>query len=432
MSATHVLLSAWSVAFITLLSLDGTATESRSQFSRLNITVGIYGISEPYILSSLPYVLPGFLGGLDYIGPRYNFQISATVLSGRHTVMVRDCIELAQYLYLVPQFYYSRPRDGSLFLLLHTGCNEIYDLSAMSLEWNTLVLSSAGPNTSGLSSLLRLFHNLISSSVVDFTQMIIVLQELLRYFSWSTIAIVRDKDTLYYSLVDVMTSLNENAKDKLTITVYNLHNITSMNDGLLLTEIKNHARIILLLMNAATVRGFLSKAHNASMTNGEYVYIFMEPYYNERRYGKLAWNINQADDLDVKEGFRSLLFVTSTCHGRHTGNKALMNKFKNESIVNYGGVYWEREEPINAFFMYKLVKLVGQILDGALQAGMNVHDGYSVADLFRERTFTVERSPMRTDKYNRVLFDYCVKDFNFEHGTWNTVCGRCVRVSRKD
>ncbi|GAV01426.1 hypothetical protein RvY_12139-2 [Ramazzottius varieornatus] len=141
MSATHVLLSAWSVAFITLLSLDGTATESRSQFSRLNITVGIYGISEPYILSSLPYVLPGFLGGLDYIGPRYNFQISATVLSGRHTVMVRDCIELAQYLYLVPQFYYSRPRDGSLFLLLHTGCNEIYDLSAMSLEWNTLVLS---------------------------------------------------------------------------------------------------------------------------------------------------------------------------------------------------------------------------------------------------------------------------------------------------
>ncbi|GAV01422.1 hypothetical protein RvY_12136 [Ramazzottius varieornatus] len=94
---------------------------------------------------------------------------------------------------------------------------------------------SAGPNTSGLSSLLRLFHNLISSSVVDFTQMIIVLQELLKYFSWLAIAIVRDKDPLFSSLVDVMTSLNENAKEKLTMTVYSLFNVTSMNDGLLLT-----------------------------------------------------------------------------------------------------------------------------------------------------------------------------------------------------
>lgn len=72
--------------------------------------------------------------------------------------------------------------------------------------------------------------------------MIIVLQHLLKSFSWSTIAIVRDKDPLYSSLVDVMTSLNENAKEKLTITVHNLFSVTSMDDGVLLKEIKNHAR----------------------------------------------------------------------------------------------------------------------------------------------------------------------------------------------
>lgn len=72
--------------------------------------------------------------------------------------------------------------------------------------------------------------------------------------------------------------------------------------------------------------------------------------------------------------------------------------------------------------MYELVELAGRIFDDALQNGMDVYDGYSVADLFRERAFTVEGRTMRTDKYSRVLFDYCVEDFDFEDGSWKTVC----------
>ena len=99
---------------------------------RLNITVGIYGISIPSILSSLPYALPGFLEGLDKIADRYHFNISSTVLTGHQTKVVRNCEELSQYLYLVPEFYHKRPKDGSLFFLLHTGCQDLNELCALS------------------------------------------------------------------------------------------------------------------------------------------------------------------------------------------------------------------------------------------------------------------------------------------------------------
>ena len=99
---------------------------------RLNITVGVYGMNTPYILSTLPFALPGFLGGLDDIADRYHYNISSIVLTGPRTKIVRDCEELAQNLYLVPEFYYKRPADGSLFFLLHTGCFEIYNLCALS------------------------------------------------------------------------------------------------------------------------------------------------------------------------------------------------------------------------------------------------------------------------------------------------------------
>ena len=199
------------------------------------------------------------------------------------------------------------------------------------------------------------------------------------------------------------------------------------------------------------------------------VYIHIQPYFNERRYGKLAWRQNHTDDYlsqkyavsrsntidftpferefkarryidctcvcfwrvfvqQVKEAFRSLLFVTSTgtCEGRQTGSKDLMKKLKSESMQKYGGMYWESEEvrinyyrsrvwlvcknnnttyeytlleqPTIAYFMYELVKLGGQILNAALEAGRDMFDGsiYTMADLFREKTFSVDGKTMRT------------------------------------
>ena len=46
----------------------------------------------------------------------------------------------------------------------------------------------------------------------------------------------------------------------------------------------------------------------------------------------------------VKEAFRSLLFITSTCDGKQTANKDILKKLKYESVQKYGGIYWESEE----------------------------------------------------------------------------------------
>ena len=112
--------------------------------------------------------------------------------------------------------------------------------------------------------------------------------------------------------------------------------------------------------------------------------------------------------------------------GRQTGRKDLMKKLKSESMQKYGGMYWEIEEvrinyyrsrvwlvcknnnttyeytlleqPTIAYFMYELVKLGGQILNAALEAGRDMFDGsiYTMADLFREKTFSVDGKTMRT------------------------------------
>ena len=71
--------------------------------------------------------------------------------------------------------------------------------------------------------------------------------------------------------------------------------------------------------------------------------------------------------------------------------------------------------------MYELVKLGGQVLNAALEAGRDVFDGSTMADLFREKTFSVDGKTMRTDKDNQVLLDFCVKDFDVDDETWSTV-----------
>ena len=72
--------------------------------------------------------------------------------------------------------------------------------------------------------------------------MIIVMQSLLKYFAWSTVAVVRDVDSLYSSLADVMNVINGNAKVKLNMEVYQFSNMSFAENRTLLLRIKNHAR----------------------------------------------------------------------------------------------------------------------------------------------------------------------------------------------
>lgn len=71
--------------------------------------------------------------------------------------------------------------------------------------------------------------------------------------------------------------------------------------------------------------------------------------------------------------------------------------------------------------MYEMMKVGGQVLNQALQTGMDVSNGRAVSDLFRNRSFVTEELVWNTDEYNRRLVDFCIKDFDPQTGNWTTV-----------
>ncbi|GAV01437.1 hypothetical protein RvY_12150 [Ramazzottius varieornatus] len=217
----------WIIPLMAFVSIKAVSLRPR-----LNVTVTVFGLSKPYVLSALPYTLPGYLAGLDSISSQYFFSTTTTILTDAKSNNSRNCDELEQYLDLVPQYYYSRPKDGSVFLLLHSGCSEIYELSAM----------SSGMVTPNPLQSLDVFRNQISSTVIDFPQIHGMLRQVLKYFSWTTIAIVRDDDSMFRTLAEVLGSLNENIHDKLAITTFLLpRNFTDRGQDLL-PQVKASAR----------------------------------------------------------------------------------------------------------------------------------------------------------------------------------------------
>ena len=75
---------------------------------------------------------------------------------------------------------------------------------------------------------------------MDIQQLIIVLRSLLKYFAWTTVALVRDDILLYTSMANVTNVNNGDAEDKLNIRVYTFSNTSSSAQNMkILAEIKN-------------------------------------------------------------------------------------------------------------------------------------------------------------------------------------------------
>lgn len=81
-----------------------------------SINIVTYGLPNPRLLSSLPFVGPGFDLGLENIVARYGFNISHTYLS---PLAAKTCTDLVDQMDIVARYYYTTyNRQEPLMLVL--------------------------------------------------------------------------------------------------------------------------------------------------------------------------------------------------------------------------------------------------------------------------------------------------------------------------
>ncbi|GAV01416.1 hypothetical protein RvY_12131-2 [Ramazzottius varieornatus] len=198
----------------------------------------------------------------------------------------------------------------------------------------------------------------------------------------------------------------------LRMSFFYLSNDEDLNNAVLFDRIQKTCRVILLLMPAQTVRRFMASASKQGLNGGEYVFIAVEPFENERRYGSIDQSFS--DHLGSQQ---TLLQLTPNCTSEKPAvDLRLMDVLKNESVVKYDAVFWPSEKPHIALSVYHSVLAVGYVLNESFHAAMNLSDGRALASVFADRDIALDGMILRTDHGNTLLVDFCVKDFNPEKG----------------
>ncbi|GAV01417.1 hypothetical protein RvY_12131-4 [Ramazzottius varieornatus] len=154
----------------------------------------------------------------------------------------------------------------------------------------------------------------------------------------------------------------------LRMSFFYLSNDEDLNNAVLFDRIQKTCRVILLLMPAQTVRRFMASASKQGLNGGEYVFIAVEPFENERRYGSIDQSFSDHLVSSVTKGSshyadrgeqlykikplerfqgsqQTLLQLTPNCTSEKPAvDLRLMDVLKNESVVKYDAVFWPSEK----------------------------------------------------------------------------------------
>lgn len=96
---------------------------------------------------------------------------------------------------------------------------------------------------------------------------------LLKYFSWKKVGIIASQDEICGSLIDTVNDLFPN-KDLSIVRLLFLEDITQQSIAHSITEVKDHARVIILCMKPSFAREFLVQADAQGFTSKEFVFIY--------------------------------------------------------------------------------------------------------------------------------------------------------------
>ncbi|OQV16929.1 hypothetical protein BV898_08935 [Hypsibius exemplaris] len=353
-------------------------------------SLGPHETRDNAVMSTAPYQM----AAKDF-GRRTNYKFNLT-LTFLHTRPAEtrqiDCLYRGDDAdQTIAEWYYGRREDEHRLAsipagLIQTGCIDLSTVHLLATEWNILSLTSVAsqrdPKVVGGSTSFFLG----SVSVSTFVE---ALRNLFRLHDWTSVYMLLDDTSggFYGAVFQELLVGAANGTAGSASGLYRLRTTIKENTRLepFLAKFYAVSRVCLFLGHAAKLRRLMLTAHRLNMTNGEYVYLAMEPLSNAPvRVGILDWRYNLTDDADAKEAFRSLLVV----------HQYVSPTSKSYAAVEALGVYRRRLAA-----EYNL-SASADVMAQAHLAGVSLKDAQSLAKLFLlNRSVHLDAEGMTDDFY---------------------------------
>ncbi|XP_013778365.1 atrial natriuretic peptide receptor 1-like [Limulus polyphemus] len=195
---------------------------------------------------------------------------------------------------------------------LGPGCSLALDpVARMAARWSIPICTAAGSNSmfgnkKDFSTLTRLSHTMggIANTVLS----------VLRFFGWHHVAILYDGAQGFSSLV--ASSLERALRRDLKFFFYLHHQeFNSLQKNVpfreMLETAAKSARVFFISANGQKVREILLVAHDLGMGDGEFVFLTVELFKNERSFGNFSWyQLGDTRNQDARRIYDSLFSIS--------------------------------------------------------------------------------------------------------------------------
>ncbi|XP_071824876.1 atrial natriuretic peptide receptor 1-like isoform X7 [Apostichopus japonicus] len=186
--------------------------------------------------------------------------------------------------------------------------------------------------------------------------------------------------------------------------------------------ITRESRVIIVALRGEQVREIMIEAHKMGLTNGDYVFISIEPFRNSYYFGNQEWKQEDEYDNIAKEAYESLLTIRL-----FEPNTKEYFDFQDELRRREQEIYNRtRRSPTDRNFFanafYDAVILYSLAVNETLAEGGDIRDGYAMTRKMWNRTFegisgsvTINANGDRDANY--VLWDMT----DTENGTFHEI-----------
>ncbi|XP_055352020.1 atrial natriuretic peptide receptor 1-like [Paramacrobiotus metropolitanus] len=376
----------------------------------------------------IPWHIRGFILGVEELRARLagRLEITHKIIFAKNVSQCADV--MARVVTWASQVFYPERSKNNSVIFCSPGCfQEILQLGAVAREWNALFVTTLGSNYVVTPTT---YPTIVSMSYRQQRSFAEFLMRLFHKYAWRTSMWLCDQDQTVSAFTSSTCSNAGKMMQENHAYVTNMIDFNSRmkwDAGELLQKVTTLARVIILSATADIVRKFMLAAAKLDMISGDYIFITVQ----ELSESFLEWRLNDADDAALIAAYRAL-FVVTIQNPFNATQLAIFNErlaaveqsdYIQELLRN--GTIRPQElhddtKPYN-IVGYEAIIALSTVLSEAVDAGVSLNDGRSLARMFYNRYFQSNYSTFYVDATALRVSPMIVRDFDINSTLFKTV-----------
>uniref|UniRef100_A0A8C1TM95 Guanylate cyclase n=1 Tax=Cyprinus carpio TaxID=7962 RepID=A0A8C1TM95_CYPCA len=291
-------------------------------------------------------------------------------------------------------------------------CSNVCAVTAkLAAYWNIAVIS---PVCADQQFLDKEAYPTLTRVFGPFTKLGAFFVEICKQFGWQRIGIIYDSKQSWAIPVEGIRYQAEH--NNITVAKYQeIHGSLSQGSlttwSLVLTEVAQVSRIIVISAHGKVVRSLLIEAHKKGLTNGDFVFFCFEPYKQKVLFGSFDWKQGDGYDSVAKQAYQALFFL-SLYKPSDKRYQAFSENVIKRSKIDFGYTYAFNEKvSFLAAIAHDSVWLYAQTLNETLAKKENPYDGLAITRRMWNRTIKGIQGDVTIDASGDRELNYMMKQF---------------------